>query len=96
MTKLKVSKSQNQFFRLFFGQWSFKKNCFWDVLTFTVWTVNDVLGNLYPSWDIYTLLLFCAIQSSVQEFPKGVSMYRFPKKGKYRFSKKGIDFPKKL
>jgi hypothetical protein len=26
----------------------------------TVWTVNDVLGNLYPFWEIYTS--FCAIK----------------------------------
>ena len=55
--RLKVSKSQKHFFlkleiifRSLFGQWIFKKNCFWDLLTFTVMGFAYTVG---PSLFLY-------------------------------------------
>ena len=56
---VKVSKSQKHFFlklhraefclifHLFFEQWSFKKNCFWDLLTFSKLTCSFVCYNFF-------------------------------------------------
>ena len=34
-------------FRSFFGQWSFKKNCFWDLPTFTFWQFSSTFGPFF-------------------------------------------------
>ena len=55
---LKVSKSQKHFFlklhcqifRSFVGHWGFKKNCFWDLLTFKIFIFysGEVIENGWP------------------------------------------------
>ena len=41
-------------FRLFFGQWSFKKNCFWDLLTFSIGFAYEPTKMIF--WLVFSLI----------------------------------------
>ena len=67
-----------QIFRSFFGQWIFKKKCFWDLLTFTHIIITSVIifrphcawqrkGNLLLTFELFNCLwLTCSVGMYLQ------------------------------